>query len=111
MINGHNCFANRVYIAANLKVYPCVMERRICHCDLTNDKEIHLNNTILSFNKDKVQGCSLCEYRYCCFDCRPNSLSGSFIEQPWYCTYEPETGTWKDVESVIKELHTKWDKG
>lgn len=107
MVSGHNCFSRRLYIAADMNVYPCVMERRICHGNLKNNslKDI-ISSDILSFNKDKVDTCRICELRYACFDCRPNSITGSIYEKPWYCTYDPTSGKWERVEEAILRIKT-----
>lgn len=105
MVYGHNCFSRRLYIASDLMVYPCVMERRICHGSL---KEQHLNEliqeSILRMNKDKINECSMCEFRYCCHDCRPDSLDGGIYSKPWMCTYDPESGEWGDIDDHIEKI-------
>lgn len=30
-LSFHNCFKNKILVSSELNVYPCVMERRICH--------------------------------------------------------------------------------
>ncbi|GMN96899.1 radical SAM/SPASM domain-containing protein [Blautia wexlerae] len=110
LITGHNCFDSRIYISANLDVYPCVMERRFKHCNIMECQDIILNESIRKFNKDKIEDCKDCEFRYACFDCRPNSLSGAMYEKPWYCTYNPQKGVWKDIEKFILDLKEKWGK-
>ena len=107
IISGHNCFGKRIYISVDKKIYPCPMERRICHGTIEK-KQLPLESTILNFNKDKIDKCKECEYRYTCFDCRPNSLDGELYEQPWYCTYNPSKGEWADVEKFIDELIKKY---
>ena len=62
------------------------------------------------FTKDKIEECSECEYRYACFDCRPNSLSRKISEKPWYCTYNPLTGNWEDIDGFILNLKGKLRK-
>lgn len=106
LISGHNCFSNKIYIAADLTIYPCVMERRLCHGKITN--KIELNHEIQKFTKDKINGCCKCEYRYACYDCRPNSLSGDIFEKPWYCTYDPTTGVWANEDEFIDKLKSIW---
>lgn len=108
--SGHNCFLNKIYISANKTVYPCVMERRISHCQISDDHKINLQDDILSLNKDRINGCKDCEFRYVCFDCRPDSLSGGLYDKPWYCTYHPENGVWDDVDSFISELKKTWSR-
>lgn len=108
IISGHNCWNDRLYVSANLDVYPCVMERRIKHCTIKKNEIISINEQIRLLNKDKVEDCKHCEFRYCCFDCRPNCLSGNLYEKPWYCTYNPQTGEWIDEEEFIQKLFDMW---
>ncbi len=106
--NQHNCFGTKVYIDINLNVYPCVMERRICHGNI-REKVLQdiIKEEIRELNKDKVQGCKHCEYRYACFDCRPDAITHNTNEKPWYCTYDPYLGQWCDIDEFIKELEEK----
>ncbi len=108
LVSGHNCFRSRLYISADMVVYPCVMERRLKHCSINHGQKISIDDTILHLTKDKIDKCSHCEYRYACFDCRPNSLSGCIYEKPWYCTYDPDTGEWGNVEEFIEDLRSQW---
>lgn len=107
-LNGHNCFARRLYFSVDMDVYPCVMERRLVHGSIRNRclSDV-LQNEILYFNKDKISECRECEFRYCCFDCRPDSNGNSIYDKPWYCTYEPLTGEWADEEKFIIQLKGK----
>lgn len=108
-MTGHNCFYSRIYISVNLDVYPCVMERRFKHCNIAECGDIVLNESIRKQNKDAIEECSGCEFRYVCFDCRPNSLSNDAYEKPWYCIYEPKKGIWKDADEFVIELRKKWN--
>lgn len=103
-LNQHNCFGSKIYVAADLTVYPCVMERRLIHGRINKDSEFKLDNDILSMNKDFIVGCKDCEFRYACFDCRPDALTNNPIEKPWNCTYHPEKACWDDIESSIKRV-------
>lgn len=110
LISGHNCFKDRIYISADLEVFPCVMERRLKHCIIDKENQIILDDSIRYFTKDNVNECCDCEYKYACLDCRPDSLSGNLVEKPWYCTYNPMIGEWEDEDKFIIELRKKWDK-
>ena len=59
--------------------------------------------------KDHINVCKDCEFRYCCHDCRPDSLSNDVYAKPWYCTYNPYSGEWIDVEEYIDFLEAKYD--
>lgn len=107
-VSGHNCFKNKVYIASNLEVFPCAMERRVKHCTVDKHKGIVLNEVWCNLSKDKIEVCEYCEYRYACHDCRPNSLADNFYAKPWFCTYNPFTGEWIGVEKFIDKLHKTW---
>lgn len=104
MITGHNCFSNKIYISADKTVYPCVMERRINHGVIKDSNGIEFSKKILNLNKDFINECKDCEYRYTCFDCRPDSLTENIYEKPWYCTYNPEQGRWEDEDKFILKL-------
>lgn len=104
-INGNRCFSSRLYISANLEVYPCVMERRISHGNLKNGNLKNLiKDSIQKFNKDKVDGCKECEFRYTCYDCRPDSLSDNIYAKPYYCSYDVDKGEWLDEDKVIGKI-------
>ncbi len=104
-IYEENCFSTHLYIGADMNVYPCPMERRLCHGNLKgNNLQDILNPKILQFTKNEVDGCKKCEYRYICRDCRPDSLTGEFNEKPWYCTYDPYTGKWETFEEFKKRI-------
>ncbi len=99
---GHNCFLEQVCIGANGDVYPCLAEREISY---GNIKSASLNEVFSSevaqkfrnLNKDYIEVCRDCEYRYCCFDCRvraKDSLVNSSHVKPWWCFYNPYKGQW-----------------
>lgn len=109
-LSGHQCFSHEIYISSLLEVYPCVMERRKSYGNL---KQKHLkdiiNHNIRFMTKDDVEGCQECEYRYSCFDCRPDSKGASFYSKPWFCSYNPKTGEWHDLDEMYKH-HLKGKK-
>lgn len=99
------CFANYLYIGSDMNVYPCVMERRLCHGNLRNKAltEI-LDRSIINYSKDNVKECQNCEFRHLCKDCRPDSISMIVDDKPWYCTYDVANGVWKDKDAFIDDL-------
>lgn len=101
----HNCFGSRLYIDYKLNVYPCVMERRLCYGNIKKIPITQMLGTEPSFlTKDKIKGCKDCEFRYVCFDCRPDCNGNGIYDKPWYCTYNPQKGIWEDVEEFIDIL-------
>lgn len=105
----HNCFSRNLYIDCNLEVFPCVMERRFKHGNLKNSELSSLiNESIQILTKDFIVGCNKCEYRYFCFDCRPDSLGADQFAKPWFCSYDQNIGEWIDSEVFIKSLKTKY---
>ncbi len=104
-LSGHQCFIKDLYISSLLDVFPCVMERRLKHGNLKNNKlKDILDNKIRYLSKDNIEGCKNCEFRYACFDCRPDSNGRGVYQKPWYCTYNPNEGKWYDVETVFNGL-------
>lgn len=102
------CFSNKIYIDSNYNIYPCPMERRIMHSNFLDNKyRLVLNSNIIHMTKDFVNECSICEYRYACNDCRPDSMNQKITEKPWYCSYDPSSGEWADVNDFIKKLYRK----
>ena len=107
-IYDENCFSTHIYVGSDMNVYPCPMERRCSHGNIRNAhlKDI-LKNNILNFNKDNVDGCACCEYRYLCMDCRPDTLDNNVNSQPWYCSYVPQEGKWLSFEEYLEKLKEK----
>lgn len=105
-VSGHNCFMKDLYISTDLTVYPCVMERRLNYGKLSEVPiEKMLSNNFRNLTKDSIEGCKDCEYRYACFDCRPDSNGRGLYQKPWYCTYNPQTGLWSDIEEYFNFLN------
>lgn len=104
-ISGHKCFLKNLYINTNLDVFPCVMERRFCHGNIRqNELTKIIDENIRTLSKDKINGCMDCEYRYACFDCRPDCNGMDEYAKPWYCSYDPLTGTWQNLKKMFMEI-------
>ena len=94
-VSGNPCFSRKIYIAADLTVYPCVMERRMQHGSLKTSLLSHLlRQDILCRNRDSIPACRICEYRYACAPCLPDALSADPADKPYYCTYDAASGIW-----------------
>lgn len=102
----HNlCFSTKIFIDTRLDVYPCAMERRFKHGNIRhNSLKSILKDEIINLNKDHIQECRECEYRYACSDCRPDSFSDDVHCKPWYCTYNPRQGKWENTDQFLDVL-------
>ena len=108
IMQGHNCFSTKIYIGVDGMVYPCVMERRFNYGSIFEKSLNEILNQSSFISKDDVNECKNCEYRYICFDCRPDSISNNIYEKPWYCTYKPQEGRWEDKEQFVERLCEKY---
>ncbi len=107
----HNCFGYKMYIGCDLKVYPCAMERRVCYGQFDFQILDRVEKqTFPSMTKDKIEGCKQCEYRYACYDCRCDANGATIDKKPWYCSYLPEQGIWRDKEEFVQELLRQIEK-
>jgi len=97
---GHNCFLDKLCVAANGTIIPCIMARNIvlgniCQKSLASILKDNLAKEIRSITKDKIEICMDCEFRYCCFDCRvkvKNFSKNNMYSKPIDCLYNPFTG-------------------
>lgn len=107
ILSGHNCFGHKLYIATNGDVYPCVMERRWKYGNIDEEYQKTLECVQaqkVEGSKEEIDGCKICEFRYTCFDCRPDSLDNDLFAKPWYCSYHPENGIWEDLNVFVDKL-------
>ena len=104
-VSGTRCFLKNIYIATDLTVYPCVMERRYNYGNLAQKPLTEMmHDEFRLSNKDSIEGCRECEYRYACFSCRPDANGKGLYEKPWYCSYNPETGVWQEPRDMFNSL-------
>lgn len=79
----------------------------ICNCPsmtqkFGNVKEITLDEAInqpdfkknWTINKDQIETCKACEFRYICTDCRAYTKDNQPLEKPEKCSYDPYSGQW-----------------
>lgn len=107
IINLHHsrCFSRILYISCNQDVFPCAMERRLKHGNLKEDNLSNIiQDNILNYSKKDINGCKDCEFRYICFVCPPDSLSGKLGDKPWNCTYDVYNGKWLNIENYINKI-------
>ena len=105
MIYSEYCFANYLYIGSDLNVYPCVMERRLCHGNIRNHSLTEIiDKNLINYSKENVKECRECEFRHLCKDCRPDSLGMEINDKPWYCSYNVNRGEWENKDKFIDKL-------
>lgn len=91
----HNCFSDHLAITPEGEVIGCIMMRKPIFGRLPSQKliEVLRGDSFIELSmitNGKIDGCSVCEYRYACFDCRPAAISNSenLLEKP-DCGYDP----------------------
>ena len=97
----NTCWNGKIVICEDGNVLPCVFARNISLGNIKNntiDKIILAEETQKCWNMtfDNVEGCSNCEFRFACKDCRPlaEASSGYRAKNP-RCTYDVYSGEWK----------------
>jgi len=76
--------------------------------DVLEKKEVQKLWTI---NKDEIEICKDCEYRYCCTDCRVfTDHKDNNYSRPSKCNYNPYLGLWKGEEGYIDVLELLTNK-
>lgn len=97
---GNSCLNGKLCITPTGDVHPCIMEKeyKIGNVKEKSLKEIAQSEElgyIFGLSKDYIEGCSECEYRYACHDCRPKAKTQeNFLAKPKECRYEPTKGVW-----------------
>ncbi|MHA2238501.1 MAG: radical SAM protein, partial [Candidatus Hodarchaeales archaeon] len=95
------CWFGKAAVSSSGDVLPCVFARdqvvgnvlyKRFRDILNGEKMLEL----WGLNKDEVEICRDCEYRYVCRDCRPwaYGLSGDLFSKSPRCAYDPKNGEW-----------------
>lgn len=96
------CWYGKLSIDSSGEILPCITARNksvgsVRENSIENIVNSEPTKKLWSLNKDKIETCCLCEYRYACGDCRP--LSEADTNNPRgktsRCTYEPLIGNWQ----------------
>jgi len=112
----NTCWYGKFAITETGVVIPCVFERNIILGDLKKqsiqeilESEILKKYWFLTFNQVKI--CMDCEFKYSCADCRPLGIAsyGDLLDKNPRCTYNPQTGEWKNEMSDNKKISTNCD--
>ena len=100
----NSCWYGKAAVTSLGDVIPCVFARDIIVGNIREQKFSDIMNSkkmlnLWSLNKDKINTCKSCEYRYICRDCRPwaYGTTKSLYSKSPRCTYNPYTGEWKKL--------------
>lgn len=98
----NTCWYGKMVISTDGTVYPCEFERNITYGNIRVlpikqllESEKLMQCWYLDFSK--IEGCSECEYRFACRDCRPVAYAekANLYEKNPRCAYNPEIGVWE----------------
>ncbi len=104
---GHNCYYDHLAVMPDGNVSPCIMTRAVSY---GNVSKVGIKGVLGSsqyeamanLSKDSIPGCRECEFRYACFDCRPDAMEGTgdYLRKP-NCGYDPRL----QLGEVLEELN------
>lgn len=97
------CWAGKAVVTETGDVLPCVFARDLA---VGNVQESSLEaivsgeelRNLWRINKDSVDVCNNCEFRYACTDCRvlAKAETGNILAKSPRCSYDPLSGRWSD---------------
>ena len=105
----NNCLNKKIGIDINGEIKNCPsMEKSYGNISNTSLLDVINNNefkALWSINKDKINICKDCEFRYVCTDCRAFiSDPDDIYSKPLKCGYNPYTNIWEDwSKNKLKE--------
>lgn len=95
------CWYGKLSIDSSGDIFPCITAKTKsigivkdnCINEVVNSEQTH---NLWSINKDKIETCCVCEYRYACGDCRPltEAENNNLYSKTSRCNYNPLTGEW-----------------
>lgn len=101
-INFNNCLNRKISINTKGEILNCpsmlnTNYGNIAENSLTSVIENSDFRRFWNIRKDDITGCSECEFRYMCIDCRAFvEEPGDEFSKPLKCGYDPETNIWSD---------------
>lgn len=95
----NSCLYKKIAISESGMVKNCPS----MHFDFGYIDDVELENVVNDpnfqrvwfVNKDKINICCKCQYRYLCFDCRAYTMGNDFYGKPSKCTFSPKKNIWK----------------
>jgi len=105
---NNSCWYGKLVVASNGDIFPCEFERNITYGNILESPfDMILSSSVLKkcwcWNFSNVEHCADCEFRFACKDCRPLglSLSNDLHTKNPRCLYNPHTGIWESVSSIV----------
>lgn len=93
----NGCLNRKLSIRSNGEICNCPSLSKSYGSDLENIVHVSGSSEFRepwTINKDSIEVCRSCEFRYVCTDCRANLPLGAIYAKPTRCTYDPGTGVW-----------------
>ncbi len=106
----HSCWGKKICVDVNGDIKLCLRHPlKFGNIQKDNVKQLIVNGVFDPYwelTKDDVATCKSCEYRYACFECRPDIEDDcDYSEKPKQCGYNPVTGEWKEpIKNNILEI-------
>lgn len=103
---GHNCFHDHIAVKPDGNVSPCIMTREVSYGNILKQGlngilESTKYSEMAMLSKDHIPGCRDCEFRYACFDCRPDAMEGTddYLRKP-KCGYDPRLAIGDVIDDI-----------
>lgn len=100
----NSCWYGKFAVTASGDIIPCIFARDLICGNIHINSFESIREKLIdywSITKDKVNECSVCEFRYACDDCRPLSLGegkGLLGKYP-RCLYDPLSCQWQTMST------------
>lgn len=118
-LNHNSCLHKKISIDYEGYIKNCPsMVKNFGNIKQTSLRKALLDNDFKEYwdiNKDKIEVCKDCEFRYLCTDCRAYTEKGENdpatinVSKPLKCGYDPYTGIWEDWSiNPLKEKAIKF---
>ena len=98
------CWKGKIAVTDDGSVLPCVFSRECVAGNILTQPlsdMLSLDDGMKQYwhlNKDRIDVCRDCEFRYGCYDCRPLARGwgdGQLTARTFGCSYDPYSGRWR----------------
>ena len=99
-LSYNNCLNRKISIDINGEIKNCPsMEKSFGNVKSTSLSSVADKSSfqkLWHLNKDSIDKCKDCEFRYVCSDCRAFTEDGKINSKPLHCNYNPYTAKWEN---------------